>query len=66
MTSRQFIDFLQNEFAEAGVNKVGPDQETLALASEGARRRHHGQQAIDAAVQEAAQFEVTVPPALRK
>ncbi len=46
MTSRQFIDWLESKLKQHGVEKVIPDQETLALAWRNAQHRHRINQTL--------------------
>ena len=46
MTSPQFIAWLERKFAEVGVEKVTPDEETLVLAWRRARRIAQANKAI--------------------
>ena len=47
MTSSQFIAWLERKFAEHGVQKVVPDDQTLAKTYRLAVRKRHLQQVID-------------------
>ena len=46
MTSRQFIDWLEGKLKQHDVEKVIPDEETLAQAWHNARRRHRVNKAL--------------------
>jgi hypothetical protein len=66
MTSDQFIGWLERKLAEAGVEKMIPDQATLEAAYRRAHLRARVQEAIDAAVREARDAEIDVPTNLEQ
>jgi hypothetical protein len=64
LTSRQFIDFLEQKLSEHGVAKVIPNPENLALAYRLAYQKTAVQKAINELVKEAALQKVSIPPDL--
>jgi hypothetical protein len=65
MTSRQFLDWLEAKFAEHGVEKVVPDEETLAKAYQHLARNAALQREIDKILADLPEAETfTVPDGL--
>ncbi len=64
MTSAQFITWLEGKLVEAGVEKVVPDEETLAAAWRRAKLITRAREAVETIKEEALEEETPVPPDL--